>query len=410
MSEAAMSSIVERLRERIDDLARETVERYRAEIADYAASSGTLIEGEVLSVTRRCLEALLDDLEYGTPLAGEPLEEIRRSLARRVNQGVSLTAIQQACRLFGEHVWEAILACTSPDVPEEREAALRAAGVLIRQVNVIATAGAQAYLDAAEDVHNDRHIIRRDLLEAVLSGRADAPATVRDARLIGIDLAPQHIVVVARTLAADDGSRPQTLRRAATVLREHLRSDAGPALVGMREGEIVCLCPASSPADLDRVKDLAHRAATTLSELGVSVGISGWHPTPAGVPTAYAEAREAAEIAVRTGVRGRAVAFDDVLIDHVLRSSEHAERIIGDALGPLREYDERRNASLVETLRAYVDSNFNVTRTARALSIHTNSVIYRLDRIRLLTGRDPRKADDLLFLALSLRLDAEAVL
>jgi len=104
------------------------------------------------------------------------------------------------------------------------------------------------------------------------------------------------------------------------------------------------------------------------------------------------------------------VAFDDVLIDHVLRSSEHAERIIGDALGPLRDYDDRRNASLVETLRAYVDNNFNVTRTARALSVHTNSVIYRLDRIRLLTGRDPRKADDLLFLALSLRLDAEAVL
>ena len=40
-----MSAIAERLRSRLDDLARETVERYRGEIVDCAATSGTLIEG-----------------------------------------------------------------------------------------------------------------------------------------------------------------------------------------------------------------------------------------------------------------------------------------------------------------------------------------------------------------------------
>src|SRR3954469_20386883 len=99
MVDPAMSAIVERMRDQLDDVARRTVERYRHEIADYAAGGGTLIDGEVLSVTRRSIELLIDRLEHDTPPPAELLDEIRRSFARRVNQGVSVTSIQQACRI-----------------------------------------------------------------------------------------------------------------------------------------------------------------------------------------------------------------------------------------------------------------------------------------------------------------------
>ena len=41
---------------------------------------------------------------------------------------------------------------------------------------------------------------------------------------------------------------------------------------------------------------------------------------------------------------------------------------------------------------------------ARVMTVHTNTIVYRLNRIKELTGRDPRKPDDIIFLALSLRL------
>jgi DNA-binding PucR family transcriptional regulator len=96
-----------------------------------------------------------------------------------------------------------------------------------------------------------------------------------------------------------------------------------------------------------------------------------------------------------------------VLVDHVLRSSDNAGRLIAAALGPLREYDARRNAGLVDTLRAYIEGNFSIARAARAMHLHSNTVIYRLERVRELTGRDPRDPRDVVFLALSLRLDQE---
>jgi DNA-binding PucR family transcriptional regulator len=96
-------------------------------------------------------------------------------------------------------------------------------------------------------------------------------------------------------------------------------------------------------------------------------------------------------------------------MDHVLRTSPRAARIAGDTIAPLREYDSRRNAGLVDTLRAYLDCDFNVSRSAERLIVHPNTVIYRLDRIKTLTGRDPRRSDDVILLALGLKLGAEDV-
>jgi sugar diacid utilization regulator len=228
----------------------------------------------------------------------------------------------------------------------------------------------------------------------LLPGTGSSIAWLRDARIVGIDLSTENVVIVARApVGGEDsaGGRPRTLLKAAKILRQRLRTASGGAFVGLREGD----------------KAAANETAVLLGEFNMAVGVGTWHPLPEEIPAAYAEAREAAEVAIRTGIRHRAVAYDDVLIDHGLRSSEHASRVVTSALGPLRDYDERRGAGLVETLRAYVDTNFSIAGAARALAVHNNTILYRLGRIRELTGRDPRNVDDVIFLALSLRLDAE---
>jgi DNA-binding PucR family transcriptional regulator len=137
--------------------------------------------------------------------------------------------------------------------------------------------------------------------------------------------------------------------------------------------------------------------------LEVSAGISGWHHGMAGIPDAFAEAREAVEIAAGTGIRGRVVSLEDVVVDHMLRSSPHARRILEEALQPLLEYDQAHHAELVATLQAYVESGAKLTRTARRLTVHPNTVVYRLRRIRELSGRDPHDMSELLILFLALK-------
>ena len=72
-------------------------------------------------------------------------------------------------------------------------------------------------------------------------------------------------------------------------------------------------------------------------------------------------------------------------------------------LGPLAEYDARRGAELLPTLRSFLACDGSWSACASRMYIHVNTVRYRIGRIEALTGRDlsalPDRVD--FFLALT---------
>ena len=269
----------------------------------------------------------------------------------------------------------------------------------------------QAYLDELEDVRGDHEIVSRSLLDAVLAGGLLAPSSVRDARILGIDLIPQNVVVVARAPVGDDDASARaalrTLRRAKTLLRESVLGSSSPgrALWASR-GRVVCLCPAPTPRDAARATEAAHAAAPRSTRSGCR-SASALARRRRGGAGAYAEAREAADIAIRTGVRNRALVYDDVLVDHVLRENENAGRVIAAALGPLREYDARRNARLDRHAAGLHRRELqHHSRGARNARPQQHAPLPARPRAQAHRAR-PRTPRDIVFLALSLRLDEE---
>ena len=78
-------------------------------------------------------------------------------------------------------------------------------------------------------------------------------------------------------------------------------------------------------------------------------------------------------------------------VRHLAASGCHdpeSVRMAALLLAPLAREDAGRNSDLIATLRAYYACGARVDRTAEILFLHRNSVRYRLDRIRLLTGLD----------------------
>jgi sugar diacid utilization regulator len=195
------------------------------------------------------------------------------------------------------------------------------------------------------------------------------------------------------------------LRAALKEAERHLAVPGGQVLVGMRHSEIVCLHPVGDYDDLHDLKEHCQELGLSLVPVGTKIGIGGWHPTLAGVTSSYAEAREAVTRALREDRDTRVIAFDAIVVDHLLRSSPSAHQLLGDTLARLRAYDLRGRSRLLATLRKYVEADTSLTRTARAMHVHPNTIVYRLGRIRDVTGRDPTDRDDLLVLALALKLD-----
>lgn len=82
---------------------------------------------------------------------------------------------------------------------------------------------------------------------------------------------------------------------------------------------------------------------------------------------------------------------------------------VEETIGALVDYDRRRATDLVGTMDAYFQHGGNLSRTARALHVHLNTLLKRLDRTVAILGQDWRAADDLaLRVAVRLHLLNEA--
>ncbi|WP_408648519.1 helix-turn-helix domain-containing protein [Streptomonospora mangrovi] len=236
--------------------------------------------------------------------------------------------------------------------------------------------------------------VRGDLLDAVLDTPARDPDGLRRrAERLGADLDAEHVVVVAEA----PGARPGRLRAAAM----HLAETSG-GLAGTRAGATVLVLPGPEPAATAR-RAVAALAAAVNTE--VTAGAGG--PT-AGLATfaaRFAEARRCLRALVALGRIGEVATSADLgFLGLLLGGDRDVAGFVDAALGPLIDYDARRDTALVETLRAYFDSGGSLAKAKDVLHVHVNTVAQRLERVGRLIGPDWQEPARALELQLALRL------
>lgn len=399
MSEV-LHTAVDEIERRLDTVGNRLVESYRTDILDYRVLDSTTLYGDVLPTAQRNVEELLTALREDCAFTEARLEGLRRSAVRRVHQGVSLEALLHAYRVWGQVVWQEVLAVTDANVAEGRECALEIAGRVMSYVDKVSVAVAQSYLDEVTGVLGDREAMRRDLLEALISGSPLNERMRQRLRTSVLDLDGEHAVVLARSVRPLGDDR-QSLRDARIGARRYLRPPRSPILVGIREDEVVTIYPV---ADRDEYSALVSEARQWAMELsGFAVGVGRPHNAAEGIASSYAEAEEAVRLGTSAGGRPHATTFTEVLLDHLVSSSPHLDTLHDETIGRLREYDRAKNAQLALTLRVYHEHGFNLARSAVQLKVHPNTVVYRLRRIHKITGYDPNDPDQLLLLLLGLK-------
>lgn len=84
-------------------------------------------------------------------------------------------------------------------------------------------------------------------------------------------------------------------------------------------------------------------------------------------------------------------------------NAEEVERLIRDWLGDLLSYDRRHGTELVPTLAAYLDHGGKYADTSTTLTIHRNTLRYRISRITEISGHDLNDVEAQLNLHLATR-------
>lgn len=227
--------------------------------------------------------------------------------------------------------------------------------------------------------------VLQDVLRGTLS-TADISARLRG---IGIDPSAKNLILLAQVpekkfSLLSGVALPSALRAGVSALIEH---------------ELLVVLPAS----VEDAVALASSLSRYLHGAGIpaSIGIGGSYPHPNGLRWSYFEAREAAS-------RGLEVNEPERLsLTSLLLASEDVPMLdmASETLGPLLEFDAAHSAELMTTLETYLQLNGSLAAVAERLSLHRNTVRYRLGQITELTGFDPSMTADRvqLWLALSVR-------
>lgn len=262
--------------------------------------------------------------------------------------------------------------------------------------------------------------LRDELLEGLLLGHiADPEEARRRAMHVGFVPGIAYDVLVlsaedtALAASGDAAESPRAVarrRRLLDGLEELVASRTRGAITSARRNELVVIVPASDDPgqDLEALGRAAiHHATVLYSSWVLTVGIGGRCQEPAEISRSYEQARRAVEAARRFGRRGEVLAFENLGVYRLLfQVSDPAELhgFVEQVLGKLIAYDRRHQAGYVQTLSAYLESNASLQATARELSLHVNTVSYRLRRIQSLSGLDLEQADDRLLVQIALKI------
>lgn len=287
----------------------------------------------------------------------------------------------------------------------------------LAQVVVELVIGQATAVDRLPRGHELKHTFIHDLLRGA---NGDDDTMLRQARILGLDLTPPRAVILvdaapyvlghgALTNGGGEGDG-RDLRRAQLVIGSivgffRLPNDTICAYIG--EGEIAVLKasdtknlanwaegePSTGNPSWANLAALKRAAQGLLERLradtgsAVSVGIGRYHRGVGGLARSYQDARTALSLGRRLRGENHVHTLDALGAAAFVGVPDEATKV-GLARHLLSPLDAE--AELLGTLEAFFQNDCHPISTAKHLGIHRNTLTYRLEKITLLTGIDPR--------------------
>ncbi len=139
----------------------------------------------------------------------------------------------------------------------------------------------------------------------------------------------------------------------------------------------------------------------------VTIGIGEYHEGIQGLNKSFKEATQALDVGSRLLGAGDIYHIDNLGIERLLteiKEESQQEFIEKTIYSPKNNKEKKINEFLLETLQGFFDNNLSITQTAKTLFIHRNTLLYRLKRVKKITGLDPKKFDDAVQLRIALKM------
>lgn len=250
---------------------------------------------------------------------------------------------------------------------------------------------AALFLFKEQAVQEAEEALRGDFFEQLLRSNERTTAFQEMARRFGYRLNKKHQVLLIQATLEAGGN----LRLLENQLQNWLREKKiTSSFLIWRTDHLVLISESENNASGKRLAErLVKNLSYPVSRLLIGVGSSFEHGEGSGIRQSYAEAREAVDIGNAFARKDGVVAFHELGLLHWLYHLPH-EAHQGNSylqyIDQLMAHDKAKQASLTQTLEAYLDFGGALTETSQSLYIHRNTLLRRLERIQEICNLDLR--------------------
>ena len=250
--------------------------------------------------------------------------------------------------------------------------------------------------------------LRGTFLDRLLLDDVSQREAIRQGERLQHDMTQTHLAIALSWRGED----PPSLRRLETLVNDIISRQQAPALVWIREkeGEVVVFYAADAKNPIDDSLALSQIFSAEIAQqrpenrLAVGLGqaahdIKDWR-------VSYRDAVQAKELAHRLQTDIPFFIGDLGAYQLILDLSDHQKLsdFCEQTLGQLTDYDRRQKADLIKTLEAFFHCHGNLSKTAKALIVHRNTLLYRMSRISEIADIDLNRPETRLALHLALTI------
>ncbi len=199
-----------------------------------------------------------------------------------------------------------------------------------------------------------------------------------------------RIVMLVRTKKSIEASLME-------VLRELFPDNGKDFVIRIDDRDVAIVHELKAGSDMTNVHQSAqelHDTITSEAMVKVSVGISTIVESIPDLARAYRESRIALEVGKVFDTEKNIISYDNLGIGRLIYQlpTTLCELFLNEVFQ--KESISVLDSETIYTIQKFFENNLNVSETSRKLFVHRNTLVYRLDKIKKLTGLDLREFDD----------------
>ena len=274
--------------------------------------------------------------------------------------------------------------------------------------------------------------VRENFIHDLISGRIgnDPDLFITRAQIVGYDILIPRIALVVdiyqfektakQSLQAFKGSKEgeiylQRLKNDVLKTIQGIFVDTPQEIVSYTGGDRFVVLKIVNLKDSDEILRnklfrMGKRIENTIShqmKFKVTIGIGEYHEGIQGLNKSFKEATQALDVGTRLGEAGDIYHINDLGIGRILAEikKDTQQEIIKKTFYSTKEVRGRKiNETLLDTLKAFFDNSLSISKTAQMIYIHRNTLLYRLRRVKEITGLDPKIFDEAVQLRIALKM------